>query len=277
MRYSCAVLRALAIASVAAVALLTCIAFTPLQAFALGTSSDAAATRTFLKATDTWWQSRLANARVSDAAMQAFAQKVGAECPDVFRNAPTYGQLLRSRDRLKGQRRRVLEHEVQQSKELVEELAASLDAASLEPDRPAMASFVATVTPLHWSESQVTRSVRSGIAEMKAETDGPPPSICADIRSWVESGYKTLSAATRGFHGRQVALQRASAASRAGAKKLNRYELRHFAGLRLRFESHLRKRAADLDRLERADQEAVESLRRALGLFDDETGVGEFE
>lgn len=158
----------------------------------------------------------------------------------------------------------------------MKELAASLEAASLEPDRPATASFVATVTPLHWSESEVTRSVRAGIAEIQAETEGPPPSVCADIKSWVESGYKTLSAATRSFHGREVALQRAYAASRAGAKKLNRYEQKHFGALLRRLESHLRKQAVDLDRLERAIQKAHESLRHALGLYD-ETGVDEFD
>lgn len=267
--------RALAIAA-AAMAPLAHIALTPVQASALGTPSDAAATRTFLEAADAWLQSRVANAPASAASTQAFVKKVGAECPDVFRNAPTYEQLLRSRDHLRGRQRRVLEHEVQQSKELVGELAASLEAASLEPDRPATASLVATVTPLHWSESEVTRSVRSGIAEAQAETEGPPPSVCADIKSWVESGYKTLSAATRGFHGREVALQRAYAASRAGAKKLDHYEQKHFGALLRRFESHLRKRAVDLDRLERAIQEAGESLRHALGLFD-ETGVGGFE
>lgn len=272
MRYSPVLPRVIA----AAVVLFACIALAPVQALALGTPSDAAATRTFLEAIDGWFQSRLANAPASAASIQAFVQKVGTECPDVFRNAPTYGQLLRSRKHLTRRQRRVLEHEVQQSKELVEELAASLEAASLEPDRPATASLVATVAPLGWSESEVTRSVRSGIAAVKAETEGPPPSVCADIRSWVESGYKTLSTATRGFHGREVALQRAYAASRVGAKKLNRYERKHFGALLRRFESHLRKRVVDLDRLERAGQEAVESLRRALGLFDD-TGVGEFD
>ena len=73
-----------------------------------------------------------------------------------------------------------------------------------------------------------------------------------------------------------MALQRAYAASRAGANKLNHYEQKHFGALLRRFVSHLRKGAADLDRLERASQEADESLRHALGLFD-ETGVGGFD
>lgn len=276
MRYSRVALRALSIAPTAAVALLMCIVLTPVQASALGAPSDAAVTRVFLEASDAWLQSRVANTTASAASMQVFVQKVGAECPDVFRNAPTHEQLLLSRDHLKGRQRRVLEHEVQQSKELVEELAASLEAASLEPDRPATASFVATVTPLHWSESEVTRSVRSGIAQAQAETEGPPPSVCADIKIWVESGYKTLSAATRGFHGREVTLQRAHASSQAGARKLNRYELRHFGALLRRFETHLRKQVVEVDRLERANREAIESLRHALGLFDD-TGVGAFD
>jgi hypothetical protein len=262
--------------AVAAVALLACIALTPVRASALGTPSDAAATRKFLEAGDAWLQSLVANVPASVVSMQAFVQKVGAECPDVFRNAPTYGQLRRSRGHMRGRQRRVLEHEVQQSKELVEELAASLEAASLEPDQPATASLVATVTPLRWSESEVTRSVRSGIAEAQAETEGPPPSVCADIKSWVGSGYKTLSPATTGFHGHEVALQRAYAASRAGAKKLNRYEQKHFGALLRRFVSHLRKGAVNLDRLERASQEVDESLRHALGLFD-ETGVVAFD
>ncbi len=264
------------IASVVAVPLIACVALIPVQASALGTPSDAAATRTFLEASDTWVQSRLANAPASGASIQAFVQKLGGECPDVFRNAPTYEQLLRSRAHLRGRQRRVLEHEVQQSKELVEELAASLEAASLEPDRPATASLVATVTPLHWSESKVTRSAKSGVAEIQAETQGPPPSVCVDIKSWVESGYKTLSKATRTFHGREVALQRAFAASRAGAKKLDRYEQMHFGALLRRLESHLGKRTVDLDRLESAIQEAHESLRHALGLYD-ETGVDGFD
>jgi hypothetical protein len=274
MRYSRSAPRAIALT--VAVALLAYIALTPVQASALGTPSDAAATRTFLEAADAWLRSRVANVSASVASMQAFVQKVGTECPDVFRNAPTYGQLLRSRNHLRGRQRRVLEYEVHQSKELVEELAASLEAASPEPDRPATAILVATVLPLHWSEPEVTRSVRSGTAETQAETEGPPPSVCADIKSWVEGGYKTLSAATRGFHEREVALQRARAASRAGAKKLNRYEQKHFGALLRRLESHLRKRAVDLDRLERAVQEADESLRHALGLFD-ETGVDGFD
>lgn len=275
MGYSRAVPRALAIAPAAAVALLAHITLAPLQASALGTPSDATATRTFLEAADAWSQSLAANAPASAASMQAFVQKVGAECPDVFRNSPTYEQLLRSRDSRR-QQRRALKREVQQSKELVEELAASLEAASMEPDRPATASLVATVTPLHWSEPEVTRSVRSGIARAQAQTEGPPPSICADIKSWVASGYKTLSASTRGFHEREASLQRASAQARAGANKLNRYEQKHFGALLRRFDSHLRKRAAGFERLERATREADESLRHALGLFD-ETGVSSFD
>lgn len=85
MRYSCAVPRALAITLAATVALLSCMALIPVQASALGTPSDAAATRKFLEAVDAWLQSRVANAPASAASMQAFVQKVGAECPDVFR------------------------------------------------------------------------------------------------------------------------------------------------------------------------------------------------
>jgi hypothetical protein len=66
-------------------------------------------------------------------------------------------------------------------------------------DVPAGERFIRAAGGLRWSNHALTSAVQSYVGKIKVLNKLAPPSVCADVRAWVSSGYRTLPASTVRF------------------------------------------------------------------------------
>lgn len=95
----------------------------------------------------------------------------------------------------------------EQLSDLEEELDTALRLKADQVDRPATRAFIDTVKPLHWSGAGLTREVKMNFAEVEEKQHVAIPDVCADMKAWVESGYKTLSGPTKALVDKREARQ----------------------------------------------------------------------
>jgi hypothetical protein len=115
-------------------------------------------------------------------ALDALANSVMTECPGVLReHAP--GSASANENGI----------------ETAAELADAIPGAGERVERAADARFYGTVRRLRWSSSRLTEDLH-GLARYLAERAAiPPPPLCADLKSWVASGYTETSAAAKQY------------------------------------------------------------------------------
>jgi hypothetical protein len=157
-------------------------------------SGDVAATDSYLTAVDAYEHAALANAPASAAAFEALAGSIGAECAGVLKGVPPEGSQGSSTSfaRQIGEAKR----EDEQLAEVENELSGALAATFEQPDRQALLTFAAAVRPLRWSDPVLTQLVDAEASEVEERVAVAIPDVCADMKAWAASGYKTLSPAT---------------------------------------------------------------------------------
>jgi hypothetical protein len=201
-------------------------------ASAPASSADRAATHAYLQAGYEFTRAVVHNGPQAIAAVHALSGTLVVECPGVLAAAPQDEEAvlggshqigsppLSARGRGEAQRRR------HQLSTLEQELNAAFLAAAFQPDRQAIAAFKAASTRLHWSDPRVAAAVGAGADLLSALFEPRVSGVCADMRSWVASGYRTLSTATREYEAQQEeSLSLASRSSGASANALlKRYE-----------------------------------------------------
>jgi hypothetical protein len=201
--------RARVLTALSAVALAGAIVPEGVAASSSPTSENAAATHAYLIATASFEEAELANQAQEIAAREAAAARVSGECPGILANAPARGEAFglgivgqgqagpesrtRPSARAEGERRR----QSRQVSELKAELSFALTVPLTPAGRQASAALVRTFTSLRWSNPYVTLLVHA-IAAIDAQAlEIPAPPVCADMTSWVTSGYKTLTPTTK--------------------------------------------------------------------------------
>ncbi len=141
----------------------------------------------------------MANAPAFNASVEAFANKLQGECPGVLSNAPRPEGLRESGNspqrgaRARGERNR----EQRQLGELELELSEGVSFALVSPDRKQALAYVQAVASLSWTNASVTAYVHAKAAALEWELRSGLPDVCADMKTWVGSGYRTLSTATK--------------------------------------------------------------------------------
>jgi len=164
------------------------------------TPQDRAATRALLEARYTYEQALLAGAPASRAAAEGLASSLGGECPGVLAGAPheTLNTFLESPGRSQSPRQMgEANRENRQWSDLQGELALDLGLPLIEPDRQAARAYARAVGSLRWSNNALTALERTGATELEWRVQSAPPAVCADMKAWVASGYRTLSPATK--------------------------------------------------------------------------------
>jgi hypothetical protein len=162
---------------------------------------DVAATDTYLTAVNAYEQAALANAPASLAAVEGLAGTIGAECPGVLMGAPPESPpgSYTSFARHVGESKR----EDEQLSELESEMSRALVSTLEQSDRQALLTFAAAVRSLHWSNPVLTQLVSAEVTALEERLAQPIPDVCADMKAWVSSGYKTLSPATQAYRAKQ--------------------------------------------------------------------------
>jgi hypothetical protein len=173
-----------------------------------GTSpGDRAATRALLEADYRLSVALSQDSKAAKAADEQASATIAGEYPRVLTGAPgspttslTPGRELAPRAQGESDRQ---EH---QYGLLISELESAAHAGQLMVYASALKSFQEAVSSLRWSDPAVATAVKGELTLLSVAFQ-PPPSggICADIRYWVASGYRSLSAQTRALEARQAA------------------------------------------------------------------------
>lgn len=157
-------------------------------AFAAGRADDAAATRAYLRASETYARGASAAVGASVTAIAVRASEIAGECPSALTYAP--------RDVAFG--------------EIGEEASTTLFYAGVAPMRTVRLGFARAVGRLGWSDRRLTRLVRALAAEEVAVVAVALPDVCADIGAWKASAYAVLPHSASGFLARVAAIESGS-------------------------------------------------------------------
>ena len=185
-------------------------------------SENAAATHAYLVATSSYEGTELSNQPQEIDAREAIAARISGECPGTLTNAPPHEEVFGfgpvgsrpvepvsqapSRARAEGETHR----QSRQLSGLKLELSFALDNSRTQLDREALVALIGALTPLKWSDPEITSLVQLVVGVAKEELETPAPPVCDDMKSWVGSGYKKLTTASREFESRSEALLKRS-------------------------------------------------------------------
>lgn len=148
------------------------------------TASDAAATHAYLEARIVSQRAAAADEPADLKAIGGLEAQVKAACPGVLAGAPPH---------VKGEKTNESELEV------TEELLSAVFGATDPVEHPVDTRFSRTVRRLRWSNSKLTRLLRSLALEQSEQSAIPLPDLCSDMKFWVASGYTAVSSGTKRF------------------------------------------------------------------------------
>ncbi len=174
------------------------------------TPADTAATHTLLEAYYLLDLAMVRSAAASRSSLAGFVERVGEECHGVLAGAPNEAagppSQSRSTRRQEGERQR----SEAQMQTIGQELSLTSEAAFYQPELGAAEAYVAQVTPLSWSDPRIAPLARFDAENLERFFTPPAVDVCADMKSWAQSGYHILSAASREFEATQLALTKRS-------------------------------------------------------------------
>jgi hypothetical protein len=146
-------------------------------------SSDAASTRAYLEANLSGARIAAAHIGPARAAINGVLAHVRQSCPLAAAESP----------------------QDPESTQLSNEVIGAMVTTALHVDLPALRHFVRATQALRWSSAAVTRQVHQYVSQVSTMGSLPEPDVCADVRAWAVSGYKTLPASTLSFSPRFMA------------------------------------------------------------------------
>jgi hypothetical protein len=138
---------------------------------------DVTATRVLSRATKTLLSAARPDLPRGLAAVNSYANEVAAQCPKVAAESPQ-------------------NHGAEQ---LDDEVVGAMTVVGYRTAAGPIGTFYRAVKDLHWSNSRLTRAVKTFATKLDKLVGLTVPSLCGDIKEWAASGYKTLSASTTQF------------------------------------------------------------------------------
>lgn len=152
------------------------LALTP-QAASARSAADVAATQALARATKTLLHAALPDLPKGLATVKSYANEVAAQCPKVAAESPqNHG-----------------------SEQLDDEVIAAMTVVGYRTGAGPIDAFYHAVKGLHWSNPKLTRAVKTFATKLDKLVSLTVPNLCGDIKEWVASGYKTLTASTTQF------------------------------------------------------------------------------
>lgn len=85
------------------------------------------------------------------------------------------------------------------STQMSNEVIGAMVLSAYHVDRPAGERFVRTVRRLRLGDRRLANAVSGYADKLETLSKLPVPSLCADVRAWVASGYEALPASTASF------------------------------------------------------------------------------
>ena len=143
----------------------------------MGESPNAAATQKYIQANYALVQAGASKLGAARAALRAVRSQIEGECPRAAAESPQNPE----------------------STELSNEIIGAMVTNAYRTDVPAGQSFVRAASGPSLEQPQAHEHDPFLVSRLKVLIGLAPPNVCADIRSWVASGYRTLPATTIRF------------------------------------------------------------------------------
>jgi hypothetical protein len=147
------------------------------QAASARSAADVAATQTLARATKTLLNAARPDLPKGLAAVKRYAGEIAAQCPNVAAQSP----------------------QDQGSEQLDNEVVAAMTVVGYRTGAGPIKDFYSVVKGLHWSNSKLTRAVKTFATKLDKLVSLTVPNLCGDVKEWVAGGYKTLTASTTQF------------------------------------------------------------------------------
>jgi len=185
------------------------------------TAGDRAATRAYLEAQLALLRAQIATSAASESAVSALEASLERECPGVMTGAPheTFASVFNESEKKPPRQRGEDNRHNRQFEALQSEVLQAIEVTGLTTVRAAAQTYLAAIRPLRWSEPAQTALTQLSADTLEAELSSSVPPVCADMRTWVSSDYRTLSTSSKAIVRAQAEQQ---ARSRATFKILER-------------------------------------------------------
>jgi hypothetical protein len=121
---------------------------------------------------------------VAERALDSFLTSLRGDCSGILRNAP--------KDQSGGGLKNRSSRDI-----LINEATKGLELALTQTKATQVRRFVAKVNDLSWTDGPITQLVHALAAHALAALSIPVPHVCADMKFWVASGYRTLPSRAR--------------------------------------------------------------------------------
>jgi hypothetical protein len=168
--------------------------------------ADRAATGAYVAAGLALEQAIVAAQPIALGAERQAATAIEHECPGILAQAPQMQLSLSGTAQLGPRARGEQKLEQEQLSELEAELNTTIGSSRAVLLHRSWETFTATAGALYWSEPRIAAGVHRYLALESLEPAPQQFDPCADMRAWVQSGYRTLASATREMRAQNEAL-----------------------------------------------------------------------
>ncbi len=149
---------------------LAVLAFLVAPAPATASGGNAAATNTAIQADYALARVRVEMIAATQSKVEAYRHKLAGECPDVGAGSP----------------------ESEAAEPMSAEVADALWSIDYGAVAGPIAKFATAIRPLHWTSGSFSRAIHALAASLSGLAAVRLPDLCADIRAWTASGFKTV-------------------------------------------------------------------------------------
>ncbi len=160
-------------------------------------AADTATVHAYLVAEHEYARTLAANADASKGSLERYAEAVATSCPGVLTGAPGGPESFAQRPSSPRGRGRLV-RETQELELIESELAVGELDALYGPDAASLETLIASESALRWSDPRLAELAAEHVRHEQEQRAGVPASdVCADMRAWRASGFRTLPAATQ--------------------------------------------------------------------------------
>jgi hypothetical protein len=144
---------------------------------AAANSADVASTQSYLQANYTLMRYFTAHIPAAKAEIASVLEGVRRECPLAASGSP----------------------QDVDSEQLSNEVVGTMVTTVVQHNLPPALTAIRATAPLRWSNGALNRTIHAYLTKAKALTTLAVPNLCADVKAWAASGFKTLPASTASF------------------------------------------------------------------------------
>ena len=148
-------------------------------------ASNVSATHAYIQANYALSKASVAGIAPGQAKIQRLNSQLAAECPHVGAGSP----------------------ETEASQPMAHEPTVALWSLAYGTDARAIHAFSKTVGRLRWSNRAITRAAQTYAKNLTELATLPIPPLCADVLSWKQSGFRTISPAVLSLVDRVEAIE----------------------------------------------------------------------